>query len=68
MVKKLLNTKKDRENSLIDHKDNKYWAKVKFNSGANLASLGIFSGISKSTENPNYVHVVIKYMDGKKAK
>jgi len=68
MVKKILNTKTDRSNTLIDNKDKEYWAKVKFNSGANIAKLGMVSGFSKSTEQPNYVHAVIKYMDGKKAK
>jgi len=50
MVKQVLNSKKDKNHTLIDTKDKEYWAKVKFNSGANIAKLGIVSGFSNSTE------------------
>jgi len=50
MVKQVLNSKKDKNHTLIDTKDKEYWAKVKFNSEANIAKLGIISGFSNSTE------------------
>jgi hypothetical protein len=66
-AQKLLNSRMDRGNMYNDRTGKEGWIKVKFNSRFNLAGLGIKAGSYKANENPNSVHIVIKYGKNKKA-
>lgn len=64
-VKQLLNSRSGKRHQLNYRRGKDGSVKVRFNSPANLAGLGIRGGGASALDNPNYVHIVIRYKDSR---